>query len=225
MRGRLHRVVNLNQFQEISIHAPMRGRPAHRPVGLANDFISIHAPMRGRLSPVTGSSPVNIFQSTPPCGGDIREIEVTKQTIISIHAPMRGRPSRDTGSGQGGQFQSTPPCGGDLEILAAGAVEQDFNPRPHAGATRIPHAFLHDSLFQSTPPCGGDDCRCHISKTAEISIHAPMRGRLQKGPIWPTSRYFNPRPHAGATLPICYQLLFEKFQSTPPCGGDVRVPW
>ena len=54
-----------------------------------------------------------------------------------------------------------------------------------------------------------------------ISIHAPLRGRLEKclsGHFF--QAYFNPRPLAGATwckLDFAAALLF---QSTPPCGGD-----
>ena len=53
--------------------------------------------------------------------------------------------------------------------------------------------------FQSTPPCGGDGCLRMQNADGVISIHAPLRGRLEKGAIF------------GDTV---------KFQSTPPCGGD-----
>ena len=82
--------------------------------------------------------------------------------------------------------------------------------------------------FQSTPPCGGD-----YSDGVGLTL-------------W---MYFNPRPLAGATLPISGTCQFHpisihaplrgrqqvfnttipnmQFQSTPPCGGDkiaIAVP-
>ena len=59
-------------------------------------FISIHAPLRGRPKLKTLSPTWRPFQSTPPCGGDCREVFVKFTT-----------PS----------FQSTPPCGGDKPPL------------------------------------------------------------------------------------------------------------
>ena len=55
----------------ISIHAPLRGR---RSIALARSEvckISIHAPLRGRPSVDILDSLALIFQSTPPCGGDL----------------------------------------------------------------------------------------------------------------------------------------------------------
>ena len=53
--------------------------------------------------------------------------------------------------------------------------------------------------FQSTPPCGGD---------------GPATTGDQRSPN------FNPRPLAGATVPVVCEDLLMTFQSTPPCGGD-----
>ena len=76
-------------------------------------------------------------------------------------------------------FQSTPPCGGDL-------TDDD--------------ALIQDLIFQSTPPCGGDKYgeRKH-QLTTDISIHAPLRGRLPISMMVRAGRNFNPRPLAGAT--------------------------
>ena len=82
--------------------------------------------------------------------------------MISIHAPMRGR----------------------LEILAAGAVEQDFNPRPHAGATLNGLIFGAVIGISIHAPMRGR--RTHPPKYygyVDISIHAPMRGRLALQPL------------------------------------------
>ena len=83
--------------------------------------ISIHAPLRGRPYHLTGILGCWIFQSTPPCGGDLFCPGVGFAiTGISIHAPLRGRP---------------PP----LSLGARRAVY--FNPRPLAGATKL--AFVN----------------------------------------------------------------------------------
>ena len=97
----------------ISIHAPLRGRPAFprwkrlsmyfnpRPLAGATDeqgngrarlAISIHAPLRGRRSASWINTRGSGFQSTPPCGGDM--LRRSFQVSFSL-------------------FQSTPPCGGD----------------------------------------------------------------------------------------------------------------
>ncbi len=113
--------------------------------------------MRGRpgMGFLTGA-PVQ-FQSTPPCGGDNSYPLFIADIMISIHAPMRGRP---------------------LKLIRA-AGWNDFNPRPHAGATKRPEPGHH---------------------VASISIHAPMRGRPLSSRTKTVSMDFNPRPHAGATL-------------------------
>ena len=56
-----------------------------------------------------------------------------------------------------------------------------FNPRPLAGATEVERAEWADG---------------------EISIHAPLRGRLDE---------------------LKKLEAFYEFQSTPPCGGDCRL--
>ena len=142
-----------------------------------------------------------LFQSTPPCGGDPscfpaavpifnfnprphagatgRCAHESPGRRISIHAPMRGRPE-DRGLCTFEQiFQSTPPCGGDHSWFGF---------------------CVPVVVFQSTPPCGGDPEDAGNRQGNEISIHAPMRGRLPTR--WPPSW-------------AC------AFQSTPPCGGDI----
>ena len=141
--------------------------------------ISIHAPLRGRPWMHSFHCCLQLFQSTPPCGGDPEPIINADQlknfnprplagatgrdgtqldgARISIHAPLRGRPRKPWLTLLHHQFQSTPPCGGD----AAGSSRRDtttnFNPRPLAGAT------------------------------------------LRRALIYPRSDDFNPRPLAGAT--------------------------
>ena len=92
---------------------------------------------------------------------------------------------------------------------------------PLRGRRLPPILTLQTAVFQSTPPCGGDPpdygktCICGnfnprplagatkvvgvYRPSGNISIHAPLRGR--------------PRFVAETKYP-------DKFQSTPPCGGD-----
>ena len=99
-----------------------------------------------------------------------------------------------------------------------------------------------ETLFQSTPPCGGDNDHVRLRLPDNISIHAPLRGRLLCLTCIPSSLNFNPRPLAGATYKVQqvlgkinhfnprplagatdgkgYSYGLWLFQSTPPCGGD-----
>ena len=99
---------------------------------------------------------------------------------ISIHAPLRGRRLMRYSRRARLTFQSTPPCGGDSSGSRSSGARRHFNPRPLAGATQR--------------------CRETVA-VSEISIHAPLRGRLaEEG----------------------FNFTAVKFQSTPPCGGDDR---
>ena len=103
-----------NRILAISIHAPLRGRPQYLAFG-SKAAISIHAPLRGRRAvpaepahcrnfnprPLAGATNLGgdflepeIFQSTPPCGGDAMPAQATMPEA---------------------RFQSTPPCGGDCQ--------------------------------------------------------------------------------------------------------------
>ena len=84
------------------------------------------------------------------------------------------------------------------------AAEQNFNPRPLAGAT-------HDGPL--------------LRLVHFISIHAPLRGRPREHAARPAQTTdFNPRPLAGATLSCLKLSIRSRFQSTPPCGGD-QLPY
>ena len=188
-----------SQQDAISIHAPMRGRPkccgpqasgGHfnpRPHAGATPIAQLAYDGKGfQSTPPCGGdkwtqtcfTTAMIFQSTPPCGGDISaNCLVPYFHAISIHAPMRGRPNFSSGA----------------------SYSSYFNPRPHAGAT-YPRQHDHPSgQFQSTPPCGGDTFHPSNVSVEDISIHAPMRGRQGIRSPCRADRYFNPRPHAGAT--------------------------
>ena len=92
-------------------------------------------PYGGDSSPLTLASSFMIFQSTPPYGGDEGGQRKPPTWAISIHAPIRGR----------------------RRLRQCAAAMEDFNPRPHTGATVV--------LDVSAALSG-------------ISIHAPIRGRL-----------------------------------------------
>ena len=78
-------------------------------------------------------------------------------------------------------FQSTPPYGGDTCDQTNETPGSDFNPRPHTGATQRIMAW---------------------GSSAEISIHAPIRGRLKR---------------------FSFSFMALAFQSTPPYGGDYMI--
>ena len=67
-------------------------------------------------------STMDLFQSTPPCGGDLEELAALVEAHISIHAPLRGRPG----------------------MMPISWMENDFNPRPLAGATRTRQHIVLD---------------------------------------------------------------------------------
>ena len=76
----------------------------------------------------------------------------------------------------------------------------DFNPRPHAGATlSLSQSFNYLWISIHAPMRGrlqGLSCQVQGRK---ISIHAPMRGRQNIILVCLKHLHFNPRPHAGAT--------------------------
>ena len=73
---------------------PLAGATVHRHTSLAGHRISIHAPLRGRLCINVHPYVYAAFQSTPPCGGDLKVLDVRQEIVISIHAPLRGRPPK-----------------------------------------------------------------------------------------------------------------------------------
>ena len=106
----------LLDYRSISIHAPLRGRPAHGPVGLAHDFISIHAPLRGRRGKRNGRTGTADFNPRPLAGATVTNLGDSAKAKISIHAPLRGRPDVCICVFHFCLFQSTPPCGGDWRM-------------------------------------------------------------------------------------------------------------
>ena len=165
--------------------------------------ISIHAPLRGRPPSWAACIIAPRFQSTPPCGGDCGKIEVTLLArVFQSTPPCGGDPESGKAPPPLWPFQSTPPCGGDVDTSCECESQQNFNPRPLAGAT---HRFTRR-----------DDAYV-------ISIHAPLRGATNSAYLSIRDGHnFNPRPLAGATCHVFSRgPVRSAFQSTPPCGGDL----
>ena len=142
--------------------------------------ISIHAPLRERPAAVACRVSKYKFQSTLPCGSDQKSI--AEQKASSRHFNPRSLAGatrlRATVHTTGAGFQSTLPCGSDyvyfcvvtpkaisihapLRERHAYALQYirlalDFNPRSLAGATMFTFALSPLKLFQSTLPCGSD---------------------------------------------------------------------
>ena len=262
--GDIHYHLSIN-LDSISIHAPMRGRPAQRgpmasilyfnprphagatsfdlfgfsrclfqstpPCGgdVAANFVDKNhndfnpRPHAGATLPENGLTVIPLFQSTPPCGGDACPAKLGQNWAISIHAPMRGRLVSTRSPQMITKFQSTPPCGGDPPTGAWKSRKPDFNPRPHAGATYIvlPGAKLTEISIHA--PMRGRralvlcDCQCQ-----RISSHAPMRGRHTANMLAIIfGRISIHAPMRGRHSRLKCIDDFAKFQSTPPCGGDV----
>ena len=143
--------------KRVSIHAPTRGRRDDGARFDAADKVSIHAPTRGR--PFVGGwfRGAQVFQSTPPHGGDLRNSATARPHECFNPRPHTGATMRKHPKVSAYVFQSTPPHGGDIMQMDKTGNRIRFNPRPHTGATRsFASLLLQFSTFQSTPPHGGD---------------------------------------------------------------------
>ena len=119
-------------------------------------------------------------------------------------------------------FQSTPPRGGDDQSGRLRSPPGYFNPRPLAGATLgcrtqteirfhfNPRPLAGATWWQSCSPSDNSDFNPRPLAGATVSQHAVSNGNTN----------FNPRPLAGATTYGVYRIQTERFQSTPPRGGD-----
>ncbi len=165
------------------------------------------------------------FNPRPRAGANIRNVEVAKVLKVSIHAPARGRTDTAERATGDTMFQSTPPRGGEHSALTRAAWGRCFNPRPRAGANARPlTASLRHGLFQSTPPRGGEpnSRRGRVTNPA-VSIHAPARGRTDRG--YGRARHLRVSIHAparGRTAGSTPKRSNGRFQSTPPRGGERR---
>ncbi len=77
----------------VSIHAPVWGRPNLRDLRRVALAVSIHAPVWGRPVCNARRASLDMFRSTPPCGGDPSNSTRSRLPVfVSIHAPVWGRP-------------------------------------------------------------------------------------------------------------------------------------
>ena len=164
---------------------------------IGGNRISIHAPLRGRPAVVERFRHQSQFQSTPPCGGD-RDYRAWTKAIhdfnprplagatngymglvlynkISIHAPLRGRrPLFGVGAGRVRISIHAPLRGRPIfdvaqkfnsfisihaPLLRAIQAVSDFNPRPLAGATCLRLSYNPmDRHFNPRPLAGATTC-------------------------------------------------------------------
>ena len=186
------------------------------------------------------------FQSTPPCGGDRKPwtpwttghyfnprplagatyvvFNGVPVLLISIHAPLRGRRAVLRDTLQANAISIHAPLRGRHRCRKHGRAPAYFNPRPLAGATTRTRNGQKPLRFQSTPPCGGDVSKPIAEGVYDISIHAPLRGRLYwRLPSLPGCRISIHAPLRGRPRIFGMQQNDSIFQSTPPCGGDRKT--
>ena len=97
-----------------------------------------------------------------------------------------------------------------------------FNPRPLAGATPAAGQPLRRcSISIHAPLRGRLELTLEDREGLWISIHAPLRGRLQAtGLCLDDGTISIHAPLRGRLVQLWFTLWFILFQSTPPCGGD-----
>ena len=145
------------------------------------------------------------FQSTLPCGSDIRM--TTNPSTSSDFNPRSlagATPYGQSFSSVGDRFQSTLPCGSDLLLSFQPLAIDNFNPRSLAGATTA-NSVPRQSIINFNP--------------------RSLAGATGITPTQNTGfRDFNPRSLAGATLIDLVLSAVAVFQSTLPCGSDFYEP-
>ena len=121
-----------------------------------------------------------MFQSTPPRGGDHRDDAcIREMETVSIHAPARGRRRAHRCPLQWRRVSIHAPARGRLPDWLR------LSPPP---------------MFQSTPPRGGDDRDRRQVRISGVFQSTPPRGGDSRC-SWPARvrQGFNPRPREGAT--------------------------
>ena len=228
---------------KISIHAPLRGRRMDHPGFIEPRGFQSTPPCGGDILTLSHFGIVQ-FQSTPPCGGDLCDAILDRTTDISIHAPLRGRQvimlkrynndnfnprplagatALDVSPAEIIEFQSTPPCGGDGHQDGQQPPAYDFNPRPLAGATLNPAQISTEGKnFNPRPLAGATTSENTFKFSSSISIHAPLRGRLNQLVRLILDKNFNPRPLAGATTGVTGVYRYTLISIHAPLRG--RLP-
>ena len=163
-----------------------------------------------------------LFQSTPPCGGDLGAWLETLREVISIHAPLRGRRYDSEGHVVAVRISIHAPLRGRQDLPDPGL--SDFFISIHAPLRGRPYSRAHHQLrpdFNPRPLAGATSCRASLIVFMMISIHAPLRGRRsnihRRLLVFPISIH---APLRGRPKINKYKTMDKIFQSTPPCGGD-----
>ena len=120
------------------------------------------------------------FQSTLPRGSDADEHLLQAVLRISIHAPSRERPGAHPAPCRARHFNPRSLSGATEPSAVACDWSRYFNPRSLAGATLLCRLSSMLHLFQSTLPSGSDDTQAAQHLRRRISIHAPLRERLNR---------------------------------------------
>ena len=120
------------------------------------------------------------FNPRPHAGATVISQSPDGGTGISIHAPMRGRPTKTWGKRGTAKISIHAPMRGRRAGPMYSPQHQKISIHaPMRGRRFTSRDPVSSTVFQSTPPCGGDSL-------FTVSIIKD----------W----YFNPRPHAGATV-------------------------
>ena len=141
--------------------------------------VSIHAPLRGATQLSASSPAANpCFNPRSLAGSDAVYIRLQNRRHVSIHAPLRGATSAFRGRGMGEAVSIHAPLRGATPGGVAGLAGRRVSIHaPLRGATSSTHHFTRSALFQSTLPCGERrQPAIAAAHRCEVSIHAPLRG-------------------------------------------------
>ena len=121
---------------------------------------------------------------------------------VSIHAPVKGRHQRRRCHRCPYQVSIHAPVKGrPIPKTATDSLEPRFNPRPREGATKERRLSpLASGCFNPRPREGATFLEtCWKLFWLNVSIHAPVKGRLELQRSTFRLACFNPRPREGAT--------------------------
>jgi len=104
--------------------------------------------------------------------------------MVSIHAPVRGRIVTSARVGTFAGFNPRPRAGANWCLREVGVTRTRFNPRPRAGANIIAASGLMvPPRFNPRPRAGANDGDQTNQRRVGVSIHAPVRGRIDDGGV------------------------------------------
>ena len=206
-------------------------------------LISIHPPLRGGTLSARVEKPVEIFQSTRPCGAGL-PLRQQPWGILRFQStrPLRGGTCGVRGAGWlPGHFNPPAPCGAGPRTTAYQITQIYFNPPAPCGAgperwpwcrrcrdfnppapcgpgPSRPLCSHPASQFQSTRPLRGGTAHCACQRFAVTDFNPPA---LDMGAAGRSN--FNPPAPCGAGQLISLMSLWAiKFQSTRPLRAGTR---